>query len=430
MLITDVTFPRKLRPLFEPHRFKSIRGGRDGAKSWSVARALVEVGASRKKFAVCARETMNSISDSVHRLLEQQIDLLKIAGYHIEKAKITHRGTGSEFVFKGLRHNPEAIKSLEGADILWVEEAQSVSYDSWSKAIPTIRRPNSEIWLTWNPKLESDETWQRFVVRPPPDCLDIIMNYTDNPWPSEALRAEREAMRINDPAEFEHIWLGQPRSTLAGAIYENEMRLAALENRIRRVPYDRTLPVHTAWDIGWGDTTSIWMFQVLPFAYNFIDYAEGNQKDIAEWIRILQTRPYIWGTDYMPWDAASKMFRDELVRTLKQLGRNAKILDRGDVEVGINIVRSLMPRCYWDIEKCPDGLQALRQYQYGEIKAMSDSTKKSPSRKPLHNWASHPSDAFRSFGVGVRGQVAKPKEEKAAQKRPMRRPGGGWMGLR
>jgi phage terminase large subunit len=414
----DVEFPQKLYPLFEPHRFKSIRGGRDGAKSWSVARALALIGADREEFIVCARETMNAISDSVHRLIEQQIDLLKIPFYQVEKAKIRHTRTGTEFVFKGLRHNPEAIKSLEGATKLWVEEAQKVSYHSWSKAIPTIRRPGSEIWLTWNPELEDDETHQRFVTNPPPDCLDIVMNYTDNPWASEALRAEREAMERTNPAEYAHIWLGEPRSTMVGAIYEHEMRQTETDGRIGRVPYDRALPVHTAWDIGWGDNTVIWMFQAQPFAWHFIDYVEGNQKDIAEWIRILQSRGYIWGKDYLPWDAASKMFRAELVQTLRKLGRDARILDRGDRAAGINAVRGILSQCWFDRERCKDGIQAMKHYRYGEIERLGTST-----REPVHDWASHPADAIRSMAVGVRSELKRPPKPAAG---PPRRPVSAW----
>ena len=298
----DVEFPAKLKPLFEPHRFKNIWGGRDGAKSWNVARYLLEVGAIGKEFVVCARENMNSIADSCHRTLESQIDRLRMRDqYAIEKALIWHRITGTEFVFKGLRHNPDAIKSLEGATKLWVEEAQSVSKDSWDKSIPTIRQPGSEIILTWNPELETDDTWKRFMVNPPPDCVTVNMNFSDNPWPSEVLRAEREKLEKDDPDEYAHIWLGLPKRAVVGGIYSAELRKADTEGRITRVPYDPSKPVHTAWDLGWGDLVSIWMFQSSPFEWRFIDYIEGNQRDVTSFVRELQQRPYVWGTDYLPW---------------------------------------------------------------------------------------------------------------------------------
>lgn len=302
----NIEFPSKLRPLFEPHRFKNIWGGRDGAKSWNVARYLLEIGAVGTEFIVCARENMNSIADSCHRTLASQISMMGMGDqYVIEKAKIWHKTTKTEFVFKGLRHNPDAIKSLEGATKLWVEEAQSVSKDSWDKSIPTIRRPGSEIILTWNPELETDDTWRRFMVNPPPDTVAINMNFSDNPWASEVLRAEREKLEIEDPDEYAHIWLGQPRRTVVGGIYAVEFRKVDSEQRITRVPYDPSRPVHTCWDLGWGDLVAIWMFQSAPFEWRFIDYIEGNNRDVGSFVRELQDRPYVWGTDYLPWDAAS-----------------------------------------------------------------------------------------------------------------------------
>lgn len=424
----NVEFPSKLRPLFEPHRFKSIRGGRDGAKSWSVGRALLEVGATSQKLIVCARENMNSIADSCHRLLSDQIKNLGMQDqYEVEKARIWHRHNGTEFVFKGLRHNPEAIKSLEGADILWVEEAQSVSKDSWDKSIPTVRRPGSEIWLTWNPGLETDDTWCRFVVNPPPDCVDIIMNFSDNPWASEVLRPEREKLEQDDPDEYAHIWGGQPRRAVSGGIYSVELKKTDEEGRIMHVPYDPSKPVNTAWDLGWGDLVSIWMFQPGPFEWRFIDYIEGNNRDVTSFVRELQQRPYVWGTDYLPWDAASsgRLATGKSVEAvMRGLGRTVHVVPQNLVHVGIEAVRRMFPMCWFDISKCADGIQALRHYRYGVIKALSTGDRETPTREPLHDWASHPSDALRTAAMGVEDmQVGKPK----AVQQPVFQGVNGWM---
>jgi phage terminase large subunit len=401
----EIQFPAKARRVFEPHRFKSLRGGRDGSKSWIVSRALLELGAAKQEFIVCARENMNSIADSCHRLLQQQIELLGMQDqWDVEKARIRHRWNGTEFVFKGLRHNPDAIKSLEGATKLWVEEAQSVSKDSWDKAIPTIRRPGSEIWLTWNPQLETDDTWRRFVVNPPPDCLDICINFSDNPWSSEVLKPEREKLEVDDPDEYSHIWLGQPRRSVTGGIYSAELAKADKEERITRVPYDPSKPVHTAWDLGWGDLVAIWMFQAGPFEWRFIDYIEGNNRDVGSFVRELQQRPYLWGTDYLPWDAAStgRLATGKSVEAvMRGLGRKVHVVRQNLVHVGIEAVRRMMPLCWWDISNCADGIQALRHYRYGEIKVLSTPDHRTPTREPVHDWASHPSDAFRTAAMGV-----------------------------
>ena len=401
----NIEFPSKLRPLFEPHRFKNIWGGRDGAKSWNVARYLLEIGAVSSEFIVCARENMNSIADSCHRTLASQISLMEMGDqYVIEKAKIWHKNTKTEFVFKGLRHNPDAIKSLEGATKLWVEEAQSVSKDSWDKSIPTIRRPGSEIILTWNPELETDDTWRRFMVNPPPDTVAINMNFSDNPWAYEVLRAEREKLEIEDPDEYAHIWLGQPRRTVVGGIYAGEFRKVDSEQRITRVPYDPSRPVHTCWDLGWGDLVAIWMFQSAPFEWRFIDYIEGNNRDVGSFVRELQDRPYVWGTDYLPWDAAStgRLATGKSVEAvMRGLGRKVQVVPQNLVHVGIEAVRRMLPLCWFDIDKCADGLQALRHYRYGEIKVLSTPDHRTPTREPVHDWASHPADALRTGAMGV-----------------------------
>ena len=208
----DVWFPRKLAFLREPHRYKILYGGRAGIKSWSVAQFLLRAGCERPLRIPCARETMQSIRESVHQLLEDQITRLGLQGhYQVQKAEIIGRN-GTSFTFHGRRdqsvHN---IKSLEGADILWVEEAQNVSKKSWRTVIPTIRKPGSEIWVTFNPELETDDTYQRFVVSPPPGAVVVKTSWRDNPALSEELRLEIDHLRTTDPDEYEYVYEGMCR---------------------------------------------------------------------------------------------------------------------------------------------------------------------------------------------------------------------------
>ena len=166
-------FPVKLQCLFEKSRYKCIYGGRGSAKSWSVARALLILGAKQVHRILCAREFQNSISQSVHKLLSDQIVELGLIGFY-EITQSTIRGAnGTEFSFVGLKNNPHNIKSYEGCTIVWVEEAQAVSARSWDILIPTIRAKDSEIWITMNPELESDATFQRFILNPPENCITI-----------------------------------------------------------------------------------------------------------------------------------------------------------------------------------------------------------------------------------------------------------------
>jgi phage terminase large subunit len=392
-------------------RVKSIRGGRDGGKSWGVARALLEIGTQSEEFVVCARETMNSISDSVHRLLVNQITMLGFEDrYKVEKARIWHRGwPHTEFVFKGLRHNPEGIKSLEGATKLWVEEAQSVSDDSWQKIIPTLRRPNSEIWLTWNPKLETDATWTRFVVDPPPDIVNIQMNFADNPWASEVLRREREKMQRDKPDEYAHVWLGQPLRQLEGAIYASELRLAESQGRIGKVPYDPEIPVYTAWDLGDSDIMAIWFIQPVMGQYRVIDYMEDRHKPMSHFLTALEAKGYRYALDFFPWDAASKVLIGSLEESMRARGRNVRVLDRMSREVGIDAVREMLGTCWFDMVNCADGLQRLRYYRYGETKVLGADGRAVQTREPVHDDNSHGADALRSAAMGFRRKMEKPK---------------------
>src|SRR6185437_8216085 len=178
----EANFPEKLSYLFKPKRYKVAYGGRGGAKSWGFARALLILGAQKPLRILCARETQKSIQDSVHKLLSDQVKALGLEEfYQVQKAAIIG-ANGTEFAFAGIRQNVGNMKSFEGCDICWVEEAQNVSKHSWSVLIPTIRKEGSEIWVSFNPELETDETYQRFVIRPYPGCEPVKINWSDNPW--------------------------------------------------------------------------------------------------------------------------------------------------------------------------------------------------------------------------------------------------------
>lgn len=399
MPTTDIEFPAKLRFLFQPARYKVLYGGRGGAKSWGIARALLQLGANRKLRIVCARETMKSIADSVHQLLEDQIVSMGLqAHYEVLKAGITGRN-GTEFSFHGLRHNISNIKSLESADILWVEEAANVSKDSWSKVIPTMRKAGSEIWIGFNPELEKDDTYQRFVVKTPPGAVVVKIGWEDNPWFSQTtLPAERAHLLATDPDEEHHVYGGFARNTMAGAIYEVEMRGADVSGRITKVTYDRSKPVHTFWDLGWGDSTSIIMAQAFPFEWRIIDAEEGSGKDITHYLQVLQSRGYVWGTDYLPWDARSSgmLSGRSIEQMMRDAGRTVHVLGQSRVAEGINAARAIFPLCWFDAENCADLLQSLRHYRYGRIEKLNTST-----REPVHDWASHFSDAFRTLAVAI-----------------------------
>ena len=217
--------------LLGPGRYKIAYGGRGSAKSWSVARVLVSLGAIQPLNILCAREFQVSIADSVHRLLASQIDALGLgAEYTVTQREIKSR-CGTSFIFRGLHVNPRGLNSLEGIDICWVEEADLVSNESWEVLVPTIRRPGSEIWATFNPRAERDPTYQRFVVNPPPDALVRKVSWRDNPWFPAELAAERDYLQRIDPDAYAHIWEGECQVHGDAQIFHGKWSLESFEPR-------------------------------------------------------------------------------------------------------------------------------------------------------------------------------------------------------
>jgi phage terminase large subunit len=417
--ISKAQFPIKLEGLFKPSRYKVLQGGRGGAKSWGIARALLIKGAKDNMRILCAREYMTSMKDSVHKLLCDQIQALGLTGfYEITQASI--RGAnGTEFAFVGLKNNVANVKSYEGVDVCWVEEAQTVSRLSWNVLIPTIRKEKSEIWVSFNPELETDETYQRFVAQPPADCISIKINWSDNPWFPEVLRLEKDALKNRDLEAYNQVWEGLCRKSVDGAIFGRELQQAELDGRLTRVPYDATKPVHAIFDLGWADSTSIWFLQFVGMETRLIRYIEDSQKTMSHYLATMQTYGYVYDTIWLPHDAQNKTLA-AAGRTIEDIVRAAgyktQILPKVPVLDSINAARTIFPSCYFDREHAADGINCLRHYRY-EV----DPETKQFSRTPLHDHYSHGADAFRYIGLMIKEpEKRKPKAQVAMV--------SGWMG--
>lgn len=226
MTTANVEIPEAFDFLFDPPlgavRTRGAHGGRGSAKSWSFGAGTLIHGAQQPMRILCAREIQSSIKDSVHKLLSDTIDRIGLRGFYEVQERGIYGANGTEFLFKGLRFNVNEIKSLEGIDLCWVEEAQAVSKASWEILIPTIRKPGSEIWVTFNPDLESDETYQRFVAHPPPRSIIRKIGYEDNPWLPDVLRDEAEALRASDLEAYDHIWGGNPWTKSKASIFADK----------------------------------------------------------------------------------------------------------------------------------------------------------------------------------------------------------------
>jgi len=377
----DVQLPEKLLPLMEHfgagedrtqrRRYYIIYGGRDAAKSQTVARALLVQAMYEPLRILCAREVMRTIADSVHRLLVDMIGALGLESWY----KVTESSivgiNNAEFLFCGLRALDAAkIKSYEGIDVVWCEEAQAISKRSWEILIPTIRADGSEIWATFNPELDTDDTYQRFVVHPPENAWVQKVTWEDNPWFSQVLDQDRLRLERSDPIEYEHVYGGKPRTVVVGAIYAGEVLQMIEERRFRPVPYDPKLKVHTIWDLGWNDQTGVIFAQRLHSEVRIIDYEEDSFLRYDQWAKRLDKKPYVYGDHWLPHDGGNETQGGGGLSAQAQLapllGKKPKLIPRpASVEDPIRIARMMFPRVYMDEAKCERLMDCLKRFRRG-----------------------------------------------------------------
>lgn len=206
-----------------------LRGGRGGSKSWAVARVLVLEALSEPKRYLCLREIQRSLKDSSLRLLADQIDMLNLSRYFEVLANSITSHAGASFLFEGMYQNVQRIKSLEGVDCAWIEQAEQLSEESWSVLLPTIRKPGSRIILTLNPDLSDDPSFKRFVTNAPPNTIGATMSYIENPWASPEMLAEAEYLRSVDVEAFDHIWGGACREHSDAQVFKGKYSVESFE---------------------------------------------------------------------------------------------------------------------------------------------------------------------------------------------------------
>lgn len=423
-MITNLQIPKAYRELFEPKRFKVYYGGRGGGKSVAAACALLTIGATKQVRVLCTRELQTSIQDSVHRLLSDVIKKHGLEDFY-EILQTTIRGkNGTEFLFKGLKHNISEIKGFEGVDYVWAEEAENISDRSWEVLIPTIRKEGSEIWVFFNPRNLTDPTYQRFIVNKRDDAIVKKVSWRDNPFFPATLKKEMEVLRDKDPESYNHVYEGELDTRRSGAVYAKLLDKARADGRITRVPYDPSCEVFTAWDLGWSDATAIWWAQIVGREVRVIDYYENNGEDLGHYANVVKSKPYNYARNghYLPHDANAGNIRGDTPSTqLARLGVSNTVLQTSSVEGGIEAVRQLLPMCVFDQENIKDGLFALENYAYEW-----DEERKIFKSKPKHDWSSNGADAMRylAHAVGkIKGTIS--IKEKKPDYRDHR---GSWMG--
>ena len=466
--MTPPEFPEKLKFLFQPAPYKIAYGGRNGLKSWGFVRALILQGISRPLRILCAREYQKSIEASVHQLLKDQIHRMGVgAKYEVLEQHIygltKGKRNGTEFLFTGLSvHTVETIKSYEGIDICFVEEGQTITERSWTILIPTIRKEtfreelyeayrkravddpeglfpevkqmfsgmaqtilrdlvegnltpqveslastSPELWIAFNPYLETDPTYDRFVTNPPPGAIVVKMSWRDSPWHNKTMEAKRLHDKKTNPKEYANIWEGECLAAVPGAIFFDELQTMRREKRIRNVPYDPMLLVHVVLDLGWGDAMTVSLVQKMTSEIRAIWYKEFINVKLSTISADLKAFGYNWGKVWLPYaDGFSKSARgqDSAEEIMQKLGwvvaSKGSVNYPGEVsslgvEAGIKVARERFPRMYWDETNCKRLVECVARY----ARHINQATMTAGA--PLHDEWCHGGDNIRYIATNA-----------------------------
>lgn len=398
-------------------RYKGAYGGRGGAKSHFFAALIVLMCIQQQTRAVCIREVQDTIKSSVRQLLVDKINQLGVNdAFDILDNEIRGKN-GSLIVFKGMQsYNADNIKSLEGFDVAWVEEAQTFSQHSLDLLRPTLRKPGSEMWFSWNPRYKTDAVDKFFRGNPPPNAICVQVNWNDNPWFRDTpLYNDMLADYANDPDKAEHVWGGGYGSS-QGAILARWVNEAEREGRITDdVVYDpKGSGIVISSDLGFRDTAGWWFWQPLIGGAHLLRYDGDHGLDADDWIPRIQQNLTELGVKsesglariWMPSDAKSKTFQSKFSseqRFKKAFGGGkVRIVPQSRKGDQVEAARTYIKQVRFNKTECESGLDGLRawEFEYNEDDGVF-------SREPYHNWASHPSDAF-SYGCQV---LREPKPE-------------------
>lgn len=279
---TVVKIPKIFKPLLSEHkRIKFCYGGRAGGKSYAFADSLLLLARMKPLFIVCLREIQGSIKDSVHKLLADRISYYGFHDYKVSQNKIENILTGSSFIFKGLRdQDPQKIKSLEGADIAWIEEAQTISKKSWDILEPTIRKQGSEIWISMNREEENDPLWVALACTPDENTWVQKVNFYDNPFCPQEMLDLAQKVKESNPQDYAHIWLGEPVQTGDKKLISYHLVQEAM--RDKEVLTKNTAPLIIGLDIArFGDDETVFCFRRGRVCEKFITLKKQDTIAVA-----------------------------------------------------------------------------------------------------------------------------------------------------
>jgi len=398
-------------------RYKGAYGGRGGAKSHFFAEEVILRCYERNTRVACIREVQKSIKDSVRTLLSDKINKFGLQShFEVLETEIRCKANGSVIIFVGMQsYNAQNIKSLEGYDIAWVEEAQTLSQYSLDLLRPTLRKQGSELWFSWNPRYKTDPVDMFFRRNPPPNAISVPVNWNDNPWFKETeLYVDMVNDYANDPEKAEHVW-GGGYGVTQGAILAKWVNKARREGRISDKPaFDpKGVPIEISSDIGFRDTATWWFWQRKLGGFTVFKAIGDSGLDAEDWrdrirdeMALLGIKPAMLGKIWLPHDARVKTFQSKhssLQIFIEKFGiDHMGIVPQSKKEAQINAARTVLDKCEINDQACLTGLDGLEAWEFDyneETQAFS--------REPLHNWASHWGDGF-AYGCQVMQELPKP----------------------
>lgn len=432
--------PEAFMPLLQPARYKAAYGGRGGGKSHFFGEEIILEAFRRPLRWACIREVQNAIRDSVRQLLVDKIQKFGLEAFFTVNRDEIISHHGEPIIFKGMQsYNAGNIKSLEAFDGVWVEEAALFSERSLDMLIPTVRKPGSQLFFSWNPENDTDAVDKFFRGgHPPKDSVVQEVSWRDNPWLSEEMADERARMLAADPEKYEHVWEGGYNIVSEAAYYAKHIAAAEKEGRVGEFAYDPTLPVSTSWDLGIDDYTALWFFQNHGTHVVVVDFFETNNAGLDEICRTAlpeictegreryaalanlgRSKGYRYDRHYLPHDikvrelgAGGKM----RIEALFALGFPPSSINVGvptAPDDRVEAARRLLPQVKFNrTPRISLGLRHLRSYKRRMHRELGIYM------GPLKDGHDHAADAFGEYAINapiIARPVEKPKLEPTPQ---------------
>lgn len=416
--LAEVRLPAYAGRLWEPARHYALHGGRGGGKSHTIAKHLLITGAERTQRIGCGREYQRNIAESVKQLLDDQIAELGLSDrYESTDREIRGLRNDTIITFLGVWRNPQGVKSMEGYDAFWGEEANRFSGQSVRVLVPTLRKEGSRFFWSWNPEYEHDPIDKMFRggAGPPPQSAVIRVDWRDNPWFPVVLREQMEFDYASDPDQADHVWGGGYIKAIEGAYFAAQLRSAREQARVTVLAADPNYQIRAYWDLGRNDATAIWIAQFLGDQINVIDYCEGVGQAPGYYFSWLRGNGYDGCLCVLPHDGASIHPDNPVSMSYEMQARQAGFQVRvvrnqgpGAAMQRVDAARRLFPRIHFDEDRTRPGLRALGYYHE---KRHED---RNVGLGPEHDWSSHGADAFGLMCIDYRAPVFSASERPLA----------------